>query len=104
MKIALAGLPWPFLVETRIVARAANGHWHDLHSVLAEIGLSGVSATSHLPATLAFLASLGTSTRHKIERALDARKNGTPNPALLKPMDPLTLTDVVAELITHEQT
>lgn len=89
MKIALAGLPWPFLVETRVIARAANGHWHDLNSVLAEIGLSCPPATNQLPASLAFLASLGPRTRRKIERALDGRENGTSHPGFLKPMDPL---------------
>ncbi len=89
MKIALAGLPWPFLVETRVVARATNGHWHDLQSVLAEIGLAGVPATNQLPAILAFLSSLGPGARRKIQNALDGRKNGTPNPSFLKPMDPL---------------
>ena len=85
MKIALADLPWPFLAETRLVAQGANGHWHDLQSVLTEIGLSGAPASDQLPAMLRFLASLPSPAR----RALDARKNGTPNLALLKPMDPL---------------
>jgi 2-keto-4-pentenoate hydratase/2-oxohepta-3-ene-1,7-dioic acid hydratase in catechol pathway len=89
MKIALAGLPWPFLVETRVVAQAANGHWHDLQSVLTEIGVAGVPATDQLPATLAFLASLGASARRKIQGALDGWKNGNANPSFLKPMDPL---------------
>src|SRR5579864_8344536 len=89
MKIALADLPWPFLAETRVVAQAGNGHWHDLASVIGETGLKGAPTSKGLPATLAFLSSLGASALHKIERALDARKNGTPSLALLKPMDPL---------------
>ena len=89
MKIALADLPWPFLAETRIVARSAGDHWHDLHSVLADIGQSGIPASQELPAMLAYLSSLGAGARRKIERALDARKNGTPSPALVKPIDPL---------------
>lgn len=89
MKIALADLPWPFLAETRVVARSANDHWHDLHSVLAEIGQSSIPASQELPATLAYLSSLGSGARRKIERALEECKNGTPSPTLLKPMDPL---------------
>jgi 2-keto-4-pentenoate hydratase/2-oxohepta-3-ene-1,7-dioic acid hydratase in catechol pathway len=89
MKIALADLPWPFLAEKRVVARSANDHWHDLHSVLAEIGQPCLPARQDLPATLAYLSSLSAGAKRKIERALDERKNGTPSPALLKPMDPL---------------
>ncbi len=89
MKIALADLPSPFLVEPRVVAEGANGHWHVLHSVLADIGQPAIPATPDLPAALAFLASLGAGAKRKLERALNARENGTPNPALLKPIDPL---------------
>lgn len=89
MKIALADLPWPFLAQTRVVAQGSGGNWHDLHTVLAETGVPGAPANAELPAALAFLSSLGTGARRKIEHALDTRKNGTPNPALLKPMDPL---------------
>jgi len=89
MKIALAELPWPFLAETRVVAQAGNGHWHDLASVIDETGLAGAPTRKDLPAMLAFLASLGANAFHKIERALVPRVNGVPNAALLKPMDPL---------------
>lgn len=89
MKIALADLPWPFLAETRIVAQAANGHWHDLLTVLAETGVPEAPAQDQLPAVLAFLSSLNASGKQKIQRVLDGRKNGTPNPAMLKPLDPL---------------
>lgn len=89
MKIALADLPWPFLAETRVVAQAANGHWHDLAGALAETGVEGAPTSQELPAILAYLSSLGTSALHKIERALDECKNGVRSPALLKPMDPL---------------
>ncbi len=90
MKIALADLPWPFLAETRILAQAANGHWHDLHSVLAELGMPNAPETAALPVVLAFLSSLALGQKRKIQRALDAQSNGTPNPALLKPLDPLS--------------
>ncbi len=89
MNIALAELPWPFLAETRVVARAADGNWHDLRTVLTESGTAGVPAAEGLPAMLAFLSSLNAAGRHKIQRRLDERKNGIPNPTLLKPMDPL---------------
>jgi 2-keto-4-pentenoate hydratase/2-oxohepta-3-ene-1,7-dioic acid hydratase in catechol pathway len=89
MKLALADLPSPFLAETRVVATGSNGHWHDLYGVLAEIGQPRLPTRQDLPAMLAYLSSLGAGTRRKIEGALDERKNGTPNPALLKPMDPL---------------
>ena len=89
MKIGLADLPWPYLAETRVVAQATDGHWHDLASILAEIGFSGAPKTGALPEALALLSSLGAGAKRKIEHALDHRKNGVPAPTLLKPMDPL---------------
>jgi len=89
MKIALAALPWPLLIEPRIVAQADDGNWHDLQSVLSEIGARNAPADGALPATLAYLATLGSAGRHRIETALRACKNGIASPALLKPMDPL---------------
>jgi 2-keto-4-pentenoate hydratase/2-oxohepta-3-ene-1,7-dioic acid hydratase in catechol pathway len=89
MKIALADLPSPFLAETRIVAQAANGHWHDLLTVLHDTGLPNAPASDGLPAMLTYLSSLSANGRQKIQRVLDARQNGTANPAMLKPMDPL---------------
>lgn len=89
MKIALAAQPQPVLAETRIVAQGTPGQWHDLASVLDEIGIAGVPAAGGLPAMLGFLAAIGSGGRRKIEHALAARKNGTSTPALLKPMDPL---------------
>ena len=83
MKIALADLPWPFLAETRVVAQAANGHWHDLTSVIAETGLEGAPTSKELPAMLAFLSSLNAGALRKVQHALGERKNGVPNPALL---------------------
>jgi len=89
MKIAFATLPWPVLLQDRVVAQSAAGNWHDLETVLTEIGLAGGLSASSLPAMLARLAELGTTGRRKIERALGARKNGIATPALLKPIDPL---------------
>ena len=89
MKIALASLPWPFLAETRIVAEAGNGHWHDLLTVLQETGMPEAPTSDSLPAMLAFLSTLSAKGREKIQRILDGRRNGVANPAMLKPMDPL---------------
>jgi 2-keto-4-pentenoate hydratase/2-oxohepta-3-ene-1,7-dioic acid hydratase in catechol pathway len=89
MKIALTGLSWPFLAETRVVAQADGGNWHDLETVAAEAGLAAGARATDLPATLTFLAFVSTGNKRKIEAALRARKNGTPSPRLLKPIDPL---------------
>ena len=89
MKIALADLPWPYLAETRVVAQATNGHWHDLASTLADAGFPDAAKTAALPEALTLLSSLGAGAKRKIEHALDHRKNGTAAPTLLKPMDPL---------------
>jgi 2-keto-4-pentenoate hydratase/2-oxohepta-3-ene-1,7-dioic acid hydratase in catechol pathway len=89
MKIALADLPWPYLAETRVVAQAGSGNWHDLQTVTAELGLPDAARVTDLPATLAVLSSLNAGAKRKIENALLARQNGTPSPKLLKPIDPL---------------
>jgi 2-keto-4-pentenoate hydratase/2-oxohepta-3-ene-1,7-dioic acid hydratase in catechol pathway len=89
MKIALADLPWPFLAETRVVAQADGGNWHDLETVAAAIGLATMGRATDLSATLAFLASLSPGNKRKIDSALLAHKNGTATPKLLKPIDPL---------------
>lgn len=89
MKIALSDLPRPFLAETRVIAQTDGGNWHDLGTVLGDIGLADAPDTGSLPATLSFLSAIGTSGRRKIEQALGNRANGTPQPSLLKPIDPL---------------
>ena len=53
------------------------------------LGISHSPLFSRPKHDMAFLSSLGAGVRHKIERALDHRKNGTPDPTLLKPIDPL---------------
>ncbi len=89
MKIALADLPWPFLAETRIIAQADGGNWHDLCTIATELGLPGVPEANALPATLQFLSSLTGSAKRKLEDALRGRQNGTATPHLQKPVDPL---------------
>jgi 2-keto-4-pentenoate hydratase/2-oxohepta-3-ene-1,7-dioic acid hydratase in catechol pathway len=89
MKIALAELPWPFLAETRVVAQSANGHWHDLQTILAEAGMPLPQGSDGLPGILSFLSGLNAAGKLKIQRALDGRVNGVANPSLLKPMEPL---------------
>jgi 2-keto-4-pentenoate hydratase/2-oxohepta-3-ene-1,7-dioic acid hydratase in catechol pathway len=77
------------LAETRVVAQGAPGHGHDLSSLFDEIGIANAPKNGGLPGALAFISALSAGRRRKIERALDERKNGIANPALLKPMDPL---------------
>jgi 2-keto-4-pentenoate hydratase/2-oxohepta-3-ene-1,7-dioic acid hydratase in catechol pathway len=89
MKIALAALPWPVLLQDRVMVQAGEGNWHDLETVLGDAGLASGPDACTLPSILARLAALGTAGRRKIERLVGARKNGIASPALLKPIDPL---------------
>jgi 2-keto-4-pentenoate hydratase/2-oxohepta-3-ene-1,7-dioic acid hydratase in catechol pathway len=90
MKIALAAMPRPVLAEPCVMAQSASGHWHELEPLLEEIGHAGRLADSGLSSALAVLGALGTAGRRKLDRALDECKNGIANPALLKPIDPLS--------------
>jgi 2-keto-4-pentenoate hydratase/2-oxohepta-3-ene-1,7-dioic acid hydratase in catechol pathway len=89
MKIALAALPSPVLLQDRVMAQSGESNWHDLEAMLDDAGIAGGLDACGLPAILARLASLGSNGRRKIERVLGARKNGIAAPALLKPIDPL---------------
>jgi len=88
MKIGIADLPWPFLAEPRIIAQNGAGSWHDLHTLMAEVGLATPDQATTLPATLSRLSALGSGGRKKLERALGSAKHPI-TPTLAAPIDPL---------------
>lgn len=89
MKVALADLPWPFLVEPRPVAQSDGGAWHDLETVAGEAGLGAALQGCDMPSVLRFLSALITEDRKRLQSALHSRDRGVADPRLLKPIDPL---------------
>lgn len=87
MKLALADVPSPLLLERRVLACGTNGAWHDFDAVLAEGGIPGHPIGSGLPHALAFLSGVAAAGRRRIERLLDARADGQKVPALRAPLD-----------------
>jgi 2-keto-4-pentenoate hydratase/2-oxohepta-3-ene-1,7-dioic acid hydratase in catechol pathway len=86
MKIGIADLPWPFLAEPRVIAQNGAGTWHDLHSLMTEVGL-GAPETTNIAATLSRLSSMGSGGRKKLERALSNAKHPVASPTLAAPID-----------------
>ncbi|HXQ51625.1 MAG TPA: fumarylacetoacetate hydrolase family protein [Stellaceae bacterium] len=90
MRVAVAELPSPFLVKTRVLASGSNGAWHDLVAVLREAGIPDAPGECNLPRALAFLSGLPAGSRRRIEHALDRSSDGVAQPRLLKPLAPLS--------------
>ena len=44
MRLAIANIPRPFLLEPRVVAQNGAGTWHDLQDLLGETGLAHVQS------------------------------------------------------------
>jgi 2-keto-4-pentenoate hydratase/2-oxohepta-3-ene-1,7-dioic acid hydratase in catechol pathway len=89
MKIGIADLPWPFLAEPRVLAQNGAGTWHDLQTLMTGTALAAPVQSLALPAALARLATLGSSGRKKLERALGQASDGIAHPTLAAPIDPL---------------
>jgi 2-keto-4-pentenoate hydratase/2-oxohepta-3-ene-1,7-dioic acid hydratase in catechol pathway len=93
MKIAIADLPWPFLVAPRVIAQNGSGTWHDLETVLVRHGFAeanGSAVLGSLPAMLSRLVAIGPNGRKKLAKTLDTQSDGIANPILSKPIDALT--------------
>jgi 2-keto-4-pentenoate hydratase/2-oxohepta-3-ene-1,7-dioic acid hydratase in catechol pathway len=88
MKLAVAALPAPFLIERRVLARNAGEGWHELGAALAEAGIPDGPAPGDVAGAFAFLSALGPAQRRRIERALDQSRNGLAVAALDKPIGP----------------
>ncbi len=88
MQLALAALPAPFLVETRVVARAAEGAWHLLDKALRAAAIEAAPAPDDLAGALSLVASLSAGARRRLERALEAASDGLEAPRLCRPAGP----------------
>jgi len=84
MKIALADVPAPYLLERRVFASGASGAWHGFDAVLASAGIADGPGAGDLPQVLAYLCGLPAGKKKRLERALDAMKNGAAALAALK--------------------
>ncbi len=87
MQLALAEIPSPFLIETRVILRN-GGAWHTLDRALAAAGIASGPHACDLSGTLAFLLALAGGARKRVERALDGMADGIATPKLVRPVAP----------------
>lgn len=90
MRLAVADIPSPFLLEERVIAAGANGAWHDFAGALRAAGIAGAPDPCGLPEALAFLARLPQASRRRVEHALDAAAKAVAGAGLRKPLAPLS--------------
>jgi 2-keto-4-pentenoate hydratase/2-oxohepta-3-ene-1,7-dioic acid hydratase in catechol pathway len=85
MKLALAEVPAPYLLEPRVMAQGAGGGWTPFAAALAEAGILDGPPSGDIDAALAFAAAMKPGAIRKVERVLDGiAAHGAP--ALLKPI------------------
>jgi 2-keto-4-pentenoate hydratase/2-oxohepta-3-ene-1,7-dioic acid hydratase in catechol pathway len=88
MKLALAEVPAPYLLEPRVVAQGADGAgWVPLADALATAGVVDGPPSGDIAAALGFVTGLKTGALNKIERTL-AGKPAAAAPRLLRPIGP----------------
>src|SRR5579875_3193550 len=90
MRLALAEIPSPFLLEERVVAAGANGAWHDFAQALRATGIANAPEACALPDALSFLARLPAASRRRIEQTLDRGRDALVGAELKKPLAPLS--------------
>jgi len=87
MKLALAEVPAPYLLEPRVVVQGAGGGWVQLADALADAGAVDGLPPGDIAAALGFVTGLKPAAIKKIERALAATPAGA-LPRLLRPIGP----------------
>jgi 2-keto-4-pentenoate hydratase/2-oxohepta-3-ene-1,7-dioic acid hydratase in catechol pathway len=88
MKLALAEVPAPFLLEPRVMAQGADGSgWMTFADALAASGIVDGPPSGDIVTALAFVNGLKPAAIKKVERSLAAAPAGAP-PRLLRPIGP----------------
>jgi 2-keto-4-pentenoate hydratase/2-oxohepta-3-ene-1,7-dioic acid hydratase in catechol pathway len=88
MKLALAEVPAPYLLEPRVMAQGAGGGWTPLAAAIQEAGLVDGPPSGDIAAALTYLSELKPTPRRRIERVLEAKPTGRQPERLLKPVGP----------------